>query len=338
MTVMLLARADAVQRLSLALLSAGIVLMSFSDSVFAYLTATDPYQTGNLIDLGWVVAFILFGLAALSSTPEPAANSLTAPIPARTRLWLPYLPLVLAAAVGAGQALPLLRSGPGPAVTLLLVIVVLARQFLTVADNQRLLQAVAHQAFHDPLTGLANRALFTDRLERAVHLQRRDLRPLAVVFVDLNGFKQVNDRLGHAAGDELLVRVAERLTGCLRSSDTIARVGGDEFAILIEDDTDAAILATHRILDAFTPPFLVETHPLSVRASIGLATAPGHAADVCADTLLKHADQAMYAAKRSPNGGIHLSALHSRPDPGEPQDFLRLGPGLGSTVADTKSP
>ncbi len=304
MTVLVLARARTAQRLTLGLLTAGITLMSFSDSAFAYLTATDPYHTGNLIDMGWVTAFLLFGLAAASSTQEPVAPR-HAGTPATTPLWLPYMPLLLATGVGAHRALPSLRSGPIPAVSLLLVIMVLVRQFTTVADNRRLLVTVAHQAFHDPLTGLANRALFTDRLERAVQLQRRELRPLAVLCLDLDDFKPVNDTFGHAVGDDLLVRVAERLIGCLRATDTIARLGGDEFAVLIEQDTDTALLAAHRVVDAFTPPFVIDGHSLRIRPSIGLATAPGDASDVSAESLLKHADLAMYAAKRSGAGGLH---------------------------------
>jgi diguanylate cyclase (GGDEF)-like protein len=305
MAVMVLARALTPQRLTLGLLTAGVALMAFSDSMFAYLTATNPYLTGNLIDMGWVAAFLLFGLAALSSTQEPVIDRLTARTPARTRLWLPYLPLLLAGAVGFDQALPSLGAGPIPAVALLLVIVVLLRQFVTVADNQRLLHAVAHQAFHDPLTGLANRALFTDRLERAVQLQQRDLQPLALLVLDLDNFKPVNDRLGHHAGDQLLIRVAERLIGCMRASDTIARLGGDEFAVLIERDADGATLAAHRAVDAFTSPFLIEGHAVTIRASIGLATAAPDVAGVSAEQILKHADQAMYAAKRE-GGTVRL--------------------------------
>ncbi|MDP9219646.1 MAG: GGDEF domain-containing protein [Actinomycetota bacterium] len=317
MTVMVLARAHTAQRLTLGLLSAGILLMSFSDSVFAYLTATDPYHTGNLIDLGWVTAFLLFGLAALSSTHHQASVTNSAQLPSRSRLWLPYLPVVLACAVGARQAVPLLKSGPVPAVAVLLVVVLLIRQFVTMADNRRLLITVAHQAFHDPLTGLANRALFNDRLERAVQLQRRDLRPLAVLMLDLDDFKAVNDRFGHPAGDELLVRVAERLVGCLRVSDTIARLGGDEFAVLIEHDTDAAIRAAQRVQEAFSIPFRVDLHPLTVTPSIGLATAPAHALDVSAERLLKQADLAMYQAKRNGTAAVSLfpNTRTARPGP-----------------------
>src|SRR5450756_1083168 len=214
----------------------------FSDSAFTYLTATGQYSTVNPVDIGWPAAFLFFGLAALGSTQQPIDSTQEPPAPHRAQLWLPYLPLLFAGAVGLPRFLPGLHAGPVPAAALSLVIVVLVRQFLTLADNRRLLTTVAaredelvHQAFHDPLTGLANRALFSDRLQHAVQLQRRDLRPLAVLCLDLDDFKLVNDTLGHPAGDQLLLRVAERIRGCLRGSDTVARLGGDEFAVLIED-------------------------------------------------------------------------------------------------------
>ena len=109
---------------------------------------------------------------------------------------------------------------------------VLLRQYLVLADNHRLLRRVRRQAFHDELTGLANRAVFLDRLRHAVELHRRDQQTVGVIFIDLDDFKRVNDSLGHDAGDKLLERAAERL----RTSDTIARLGGDEFAILLEGE------------------------------------------------------------------------------------------------------
>ena len=316
MTVMVLARAHATHRAPLWFVAAGVVLMSISDSWFAYLTATDPYQTGDLIDLGWVGAFLLFALAALCSTRGGSSDEhggadprgVSAPMPSRA--WLPYLPLLLACAAGVDRALPTLRSGPAPLVGAVVVVSVLVRQFVTVTDNHKLLRTVAHQAFHDPLTGLANRALFADRLDRAVELQRRDLRPLTVLVIDLDGFKAINDHHGHHTGDELLIRVAERLNACLRITDPIARLGGDEFAVLIEDAPATAAMASQRILDAFSVPFVVDGRTLSVSASIGLATAASHHTPITADALLREADLAMYDTKRD-----RTSAVHRQPVP-----------------------
>jgi diguanylate cyclase (GGDEF)-like protein len=152
-----------------------------------------------------------------------------------------------------------------------------------------------HQAFHDSLTGLPNRALFLDRLELAHARARRSGSPIAVLFMDLDSFKNVNDSLGHAAGDELLVLVAGRLRRWLRPSDTAARFGGDEFAILLEDlDTStAAQVVAQRVLDSLREPFAIQGQEVLVGASIGIASSahPG------SDDLLRNADLAMYRAK-----------------------------------------
>src|SRR3954454_14647726 len=116
----------------------------------------------------------------------------------------------------------------------LLMIVVLARHFIVVGKIRRLLVTAADQALRDPLTGLANRALFHDRLTHAMQLHQRDNQSVAVLSLDLDDFKMVNDNLGHPAGDALLVLAAERILGCVRASDTVARLGGDEYALLLE--------------------------------------------------------------------------------------------------------
>ncbi|OHW65435.1 GGDEF domain-containing protein [Mycobacterium avium] len=174
---------------------------------------------------------------------------------------------------------------------------VLARQFVVLVDNQNLLSEVAREAFRDNLTGLANRALFVHRLEQAVARRHPDGTPIAVLCLDLDNFKAVNDALGHPAGDELLVRVAERLTAALGDSGTIARLGGDEFAAVIEASVDESQAAAHRILEAFTGAILIDGIPITVRPSIGFTVCTG-ASTCTVDQLLRHADLAMYAAKR----------------------------------------
>ncbi|MCR8526149.1 GGDEF domain-containing protein, partial [Escherichia coli] len=156
---------------------------------------------------------------------------------------------------------------------------VVIRQFLMADENRRLLETVADQAFRDPLTKLANRALFQDRLGHAVALQIRDGRPVAVLSVDLDDFKLVNDSLGHPAGDALLNAVAERIVACVRAGDTVARVGGDEFAILLEDGPDSPLVVAHRIFDAFDDPFPVDGHDVFMRPSVGVATGPADGTD-----------------------------------------------------------
>ncbi|MDZ7674068.1 MAG: EAL domain-containing protein [Acidimicrobiales bacterium] len=169
--------------------------------------------------------------------------------------------------------------------------------FRDVTDRTRLQEELAHLAFHDPLTGLANKALFRDRLNHAIDRRRTSAGELAVLFVDLDKFKDVNDSLGHAAGDELLVEVTGRIVATLRAADTAARQGGDEFAILLEDlnDSDEAEQVAARVRSAVRRPFRLAGKDVFTTASIGIATdAPG----ATADHLLRNADLAMYEAKR----------------------------------------
>ncbi|MBV9291271.1 MAG: EAL domain-containing protein [Frankiales bacterium] len=180
----------------------------------------------------------------------------------------------------------------------LLAAMLIARQIVVLLDNRRLMASISHQAFHDALTGLANRALFADRLSHALELHRRDLRPVTVLLIDLDDFKTVNDSLGHPAGDELLIRVSERLRAVVRAGDTVARLGGDEFAVLMEDGGDPVQLAG-RILASLEHAVSLGQRSVPVGASIGVATLhPEDAAASSAD-MLKRADLAMYAAKRS---------------------------------------
>lgn len=156
---------------------------------------------------------------------------------------------------------------------------------------------LAHQAFHDALTGLANRALFADRIGQALHRAARHEADPAVLFLDVDGFKAVNDRLGHEAGDVLLCRIADRLRGAVRAGDTVARLGGDEFAILIEENhqrADEAVTTAERILQVMAEPLEVDGQVLTVTASLGLAVSD---ADSTPASLLRDADIAMYRAK-----------------------------------------
>ena len=158
------------------------------------------------------------------------------------------------------------------------------------------------QATHDGLTGLANRRLFEDRLGQAIAKARRSGDMLAVLFVDLDGFKQVNDSLGHDAGDSLLVEVARRFGACVREGDTLARLGGDEFTVVIDplrQMADAGLVA-RKLLDSLAPPFELAGTKVNLSASIGIGVFPQDPADL--ETLLKCADAAMYEAKRAGKG------------------------------------
>jgi diguanylate cyclase len=309
-------------RPSMGLLLVGLIIVALMDIVFTGLTAVDDYYTGNLIDLGWMAGCGVLGLAALRSIGEPPREQTTTAIPPQARLWLPYLPLVLAAGVGMVKILPGIRSFPFAASVLVLVIAVLARQFVALSENQRLLSDVGRLAFTDLLTGLANRALFLDRLDHAITRQRREPITLTVLCLDLDGFKAVNDQLGHPAGDELLVRVAGRLLACLRSTDTVARLGGDEFAMLIEGPFEDTVVITDRILEAFGAPIVVDGVALDVRPSIGLTLATADMPKPTVDSLVRQADLAMYAAKR--DGGACLRSFV--PDWPNPYELPRQSP------------
>ena len=164
----------------------------------------------------------------------------------------------------------------------------------------RLEAQLRHDAFHDELTGLPNRRLALDRAEQMLHRARRGNLAVGVLYIDLDGFKQINDTFGHAAGDELLQLLATRLRGVLRASDTAARLSGDEFVVLIEGGTDKHMseLVAQRLLRALREPYDLAAaggRPLTVTATIGIATQVRDTAD----QLLRDADVALYTAKRS---------------------------------------
>ena len=185
--------------------------------------------------------------------------------------------------------------------------------FRDVTDTKRLEAELAHQAFHDALTGLANQLLFRDRVDHALARVARRSEYLAVLFVDVDNFKTINDSLGHPAGDSLLMAVAERLRGCLRTSDTAARMGGDEFALLVEDgeSRDDAVDVANRVLEALRQPFLVVGKEVVISASVGIAF--NEAESDTSDALLRNADLAMYRAKSAGKNRYRIfeAAMHS---------------------------
>ncbi len=177
---------------------------------------------------------------------------------------------------------------------------------IDITDRKMLEEELTRRAYHDPLTGLANRARFLDRVQGTLSDAAGRKRP-AVLFLDLDGFKSVNDSLGHEAGDRLLVIVASRLLSATRGSDTVARFGGDEFAILLDgvgSEHEATIVA-ERVLGAVTASVALDGHAVRVGASIGIAIAQHDGDD--AETLLRNADLAMYKAK---NAGKERHAMH----------------------------
>jgi diguanylate cyclase (GGDEF)-like protein len=304
------------------LIAAGLLALTASDSTFTYLTSQNTFNTGP-IDTGWVAGFLLIALAAVMVRLRPAVAAPDAETPPLARNLVPYIPLSLAALLAisiriSGHSLDLLAAG----LMVLVVLLVLARQVLALnevamlsrqlQESVRSLRAreqeLSYQAFHDPLTGLANRALFRDRLEHALELGRRSGQKLAVLFLDLDDFKVVNDDLGHDAGDRLLMVVAERIKSCVRPGDTTARFGGDEFAVVLSDvnDIDDAIVVAERLVQAFRQPFSIGTV-----VDVGLSAGVVLRDDVSqgAEELLRDADAAMYTAKSL--GGSQFAVYES---------------------------
>jgi diguanylate cyclase (GGDEF)-like protein len=317
-------RVDRPYRANLMLLALGIVALACSDSIFAYLVSIGGQSMKPWADAGFVLGPLLIGVALLAAPAGPERESVTQP---RAVDWwqlvLPYLPVTAVGVLIVAQ----LFSGNGPDLVetclgVAVIFLVVARQLVSLMDNRALLRRVyegqrqlTYQAFHDSLTGLANRALFADHLDRALGEEPR--RRLVVIFVDLDDFKEVNDRFGHAAGDLLLHAVGQRLVGCVRATDTVARLGGDEFAILLEGELDAPQAVADRIRGALRRPFVVRGTLVTVRASMGLVVPDPAEPLLTADVLLGRADTSMYAGKRMGKD----TAVVYRPEQDGPADF-----------------
>jgi diguanylate cyclase (GGDEF)-like protein len=332
--VLVLSRSRA-HRVVLAFIAAGLAEMAAADSGFAYLVATDSYATGSLVDLGWFFAFGVLAFASL--TPGATGASSQAEHPSVAGAALPYVILGGALSFVGWQ---IATSHPVSIVEMVLLAVitflVFFRQFLTVRDNQMLAQALAareaelrYQAFHDPLTGLANRALFIDRATHALKLHSRDRRPLVICFLDLDGFKEVNDQFGHNTGDDLLKEVSRRFREQLSEADTLARFGGDEFAVLLEDQPDPMEVA-RTLLDSLRAPCTIGGREVSVLASLGVARVDPFEPTPTIDELLMRADLAMYVVKRRGGAGVllHTTGLHL-----EEVDEVALGLSLALALA-----
>ncbi len=187
--------------------------------------------------------------------------------------------------------------------------------FTDITYRKQMENQLVHQATHDTLTGLPNRHLFTDRLTQALAMASRKSQGVALLFLDLDGFKAVNDRLGHAAGDQLLIMVAQRLRHAVRASDTVARLAGDEFTVILsdiecadgEEMVDAIAAVAEKLVAVTGQPYHLDLGEAHVSASIGIAIFPSDAQDV--DRLIIAADVAMYAAKR---GGKNTYRFHDR--------------------------
>jgi diguanylate cyclase (GGDEF)-like protein len=289
-----------------------------------YLTQTTAYSSGAVVDTGWVAGFLLLGLAASAPTP-PRAPAGERPVLSLWQVGLPYVLLSVAVVFilvkfSLDHHVDKFLAVDG----LVLVFAVLIRQVVTLVEDARLNRALAHQAHHDPLTGLANRMEFARCVEEL--LRGRDPRAgrVAVLVADLDGFKDINDTLGHFVGDTILAAVAERLTAAVGDAGTVARTGGDEFAIVLGDvaTPDQASDVALAIIDSFRRPFVVGAHTCSPWISIGIAMQ--QVEEVGVETFLRDADVALYAAKAAGGatyrffnpamGAAHFSQLRLQSD------------------------
>jgi diguanylate cyclase (GGDEF)-like protein len=270
-------------------LSAGMALFALTDVVYVLRVAQDAYSGGTVLDLGWGGAFLCFGMAALQ--PPPVGTSRR-----HQEKYGLILPGLCALSALALLFVGYLHSGDLVAGVLALAAVLTAlgrgaltfREVLALAESRR-------QARTDELTGLPNRR----SVYEALAVADRDLaagREVAVLVIDLDRFKEINDSLGHVAGDELLRQVGPRLRAALRAEDLLARLGGDEFVVLTRDlDGAEALALAHRLRAELQRPFRFGSMGLTVDASVGIAVGPAHSAS--AEELLQLADLAMYSAK-----------------------------------------
>lgn len=295
------------RRQVLGLFTTGLAAIALGEVADLYIQIHDSVDSASEFPIiSKVTGLLMVSAGAYMSAQDIRTPRRDDPRPSpMTIIWLPYAPMPFAIIAAVVHLWPNANIRPVLLGSTILVISALVRQLTVLVENRRLLDEVAAHAFQDPLTGLANRLLFTDRLEQAVARQRRGGRPTAVLSLDLDDFKLVNDNLGHHCGDELLRDIAGRLVACLPSGQTVARLGGDEFAVIIEDGSLSAEEVAAAVVRAFDEVFDLGGHEVYIRPSIGLAVASA-TDDVAVGTeeLLRQADIAMYVAKRSGVGGV----------------------------------
>jgi diguanylate cyclase len=311
-TLLMLYETRGPRRRSVAVAAVGLLFVFAADAAYAAQVFAGTYRAGGVIDLGWFLGFAIVGVGAPRAAEVDGSDAV-----AEVRAWdhLPYVPF--GAALGTAVAAYFVQGGRVDGVLFLLMIamtvLILVRQLLALRDNRLLNQRLAevvedlrHRAYHDPLTGLPNRALLLDTLERRLEAGR----PVALLYVDLDGFKPVNDTHGHEAGDRVLSTIAERLAGCAGPADLVARLGGDEFALLVPPGAADRVAA--RVIAAVGVPVPVRGATVTVGASVGVARHPagaGSGVGSGAGDLMRHADLAMYAAKlRGRNRAVTFTA------------------------------
>ena len=301
------------------LFACGVVTIASSDRIVTYLR-TVGMEGGQLWgSIGFVLGQLVIAYAVLDLPPYSPSKRVRHAVD-WVRLGLPYIGFLGLAAMYSFHLYIGQRLSPFElSAAVVLVLLVAVRQMIAMRSQRQLTErlydtqvSLAHQVHHDSLTGLPNRLLFARRLDEAIGEG-----PFVLIFVDLDDFKEVNDRFGHAGGDELLCSVGERLQRCIGEADTLARIGGDEFAILIDGGLEAPEVVADRIRVALRDPFAIHGSSIRVRASMGLVRPEVGELLPTSDDLLRQADVSMYAGKRV---GKDTAVIY-RPSLGVSTDF-----------------
>jgi diguanylate cyclase len=305
-------------RMAMGFVAVAFFAFALADSFFAY-DDLHGVAVSEISNVAWIAGYLLIGLGALHAGRHPPDRVPDDPLAeqrSRVAVLLPYVPLLVVLVLAAGQALttdPIIVDSVLFWIGVVLITLLLVRQGVVVLENARLASSLArsneqlqYEVLHDTLTGLPNRPLFIDRLRVVLARMSRVDEVAAVMFIDLDRFKPVNDNFGHETGDAVLAGVGARLSRTVRAGDTVARFGGDEFLVLCEDvsGVDEAVTLAQRLVRVVAEPLAVGDHQVDVNASIGLVVTG--APSVGAEDLIGRADAAMYAAKRKGRNRIEL--------------------------------
>ena len=288
------------RRLSTSLLTAGFAAIGMAGGLHLYENRAD-HIPDDVVTFGWISGTYFLALSAIAFRMGPDLDTRRSRPFSRQSMWLPYLPVSVALVAFAVRFWPPERGDAFIfAAGMVLSVAVLARQLLVLDRKRRLLDAVADAAFRDTVTGLANRRLLDERLAHAMQLHVRLAVPVSLLRVRVDDFNVVNDTLGYAASEELLRSVGARIQASVRADDTVARMGGDEFAILVEDRPEVAAQVGKRLAQAFDNALDIGDNRVYVHLSIGVATAGPHdGASVTAGDLLDHAEAARSRAEQT---------------------------------------